>query len=80
MNRRNAFYETLNCVCQCRACNCDLMDNELRSDVGILTVLRDLPVKGFQFSLKENVTSFANLSVGPLFCAADKFGKVLFTL
>jgi hypothetical protein len=54
------------------------MDNETRSDGGILSVIRDLPVKEFQFSLGVNKNSSATLSVGPLYCAADQFGKAVY--
>ena len=60
----------------CRRCNCDVGDDQVRFDAGVVRYSRDLPLSRFMTQQNED-GCYAKLTVGNLYCAEEKLGKLI---
>ena len=66
--------------CVTRRCNCDVGDNQWRTDAGILTNKGALPLKEFVFDVGSRVNASALLTLGSIYCVNKKHGMCMFEL
>ena len=59
----------------CRRCNCDVGDDKVRYDAGIMRFTKDLPLSRFMTQQRED-GCYAKLTLGNIYCAEEKLGKL----
>ena len=60
----------------CRRCNCDVGDNKVRFDAGVLRYVRDLPLERFMTQQSED-GCYTKLTLGNMYCAEEELGKLI---